>query len=57
MTYLGHHVILTWGEIWILTCRGNHVYGLTRLDETNTMVPNLPLETGLLLADQKQSDS
>ena len=38
MTYLGHHVTLTWGQILDLTFWGHHVYVSMRLEERNTMV-------------------
>ena len=38
MTYLGHHVTLTWGQILTLTFQGHAIHVSMRLDEANTMV-------------------
>ena len=38
MTYLGHHVTLTWGQILTLTFQGHAIHVSMRLDEENTMV-------------------
>ena len=38
LTYLGHHVTLTWGQIFKLFIQGQHVYVSMRLDERITMV-------------------
>ena len=43
MTYLGHHVTLTWGQILTSTFQGHNVYVSMRLGETNTMVPKSSL--------------
>ena len=40
MTYLGHHVTLTWGQIFTLTFQGHAIHVSMRLDEENTMVQN-----------------
>ena len=38
MTYLGHFVTLTSGQIFKLTFRGQVIYQKIRLDERNTLV-------------------
>ena len=38
MTYLGHYVTLTWGQILTLTFQGHAIQASMRLDEANTMV-------------------
>ena len=38
MTYLGHHVTLTWGQILTLTFQGHAIHVSMRLDVANTMV-------------------
>ena len=38
MTYLGHHVTLTLGQILTLTFQGHGIHVSMRLDEANTMV-------------------
>ena len=38
MTYLGHHMTLTWGQILTLTFQGHAIQFSMRLDEANTMV-------------------
>ena len=38
MTYLGHHVTLTWGQILTLTFQGHTIHLSMRRDEANTMV-------------------
>ena len=38
MTYLGHHVTLTWGQILTLTFQGHAIHVSMRIDEANTMV-------------------
>ena len=43
MTYLGHHVTLTWGQILTLTFQGHAIHVSMRLDEANTMVSKLLL--------------
>ena len=41
MTYLGHHVALTWGQIFTFTFQGHTMHGSMRLAEANTMVSKL----------------
>ena len=38
MTYFGHQVTLTWGQILTLIFQGHAIYVSMRLDEANTMV-------------------
>ena len=38
MTYLGHHVTLTWGQLLTLTFQGYAIHVAMRIDESNTMV-------------------
>ena len=43
MTYLGHHVTLTWCQIVTLIFRSQQVCVSMRMDEKNTMVPKSTL--------------